>query len=597
MCAKFGGTRVFLADRLPSRGRTAHFDCLERGDRPPCSAVPPAGHASRARHRNGSRVSKTVAPQAVTFRILAESASTEAADALLAALTVDDAECRRLGAEGVVRQRSQLTILNLIRRIDDLPDDVCASLARQPDRFEAPLKQCFQRGDKTDLRAATEFSRRCGCIRHFADAIGLLEHWNEDIRDAASDCVRGLAEAVALRLLTSDAANLPCIDFNHCRALRIELLNDLGRVLFQFDHLMNPQPAVDAVLILGRPDDEEVKNVCSKYGSECAEMATETLQTMKSLPVFDAVCEALKLLAPLPVFPKVLSQRDDPEFVLALLKWWPKRVTTYVETNIKRAGTIPWLNIEHPTLEKIPTTLHDQLVSLLNCTELERDDKNELKKWVVRHSSGSGRAAATDVLNWLPRKEVQHILYEALLDPDTEVEAWATQQLRSQKVPDTFGHLLERLDSDRPQVRDAAREELASFNIERVFDLFGSLPPSTCHHCGQLLQKINPHVLEDFREELQHAFHWRRVRATRAVGELGLVDELLPSLSALLEEPEWSIRRAVIESLSHSDSESALKIIRSMASDEQRQVREAVEVAVLTIQQRQAAPQATNATA
>ncbi len=184
-----------------------------------------------------------------------------------------------------------------------------------------------------------------------------------------------------------------------------------------------------------------------------------------------------------------------------------------------------------------------------------------------------------------------------MIDADTEVEAWATQQLRSQKVPDTFGQLLERLDSDRPQVRDAAREELASFNIERVFELFESLPPSTCHHCGQLLQKINPHVLEDFREELQHAFHWRRVRATRAVGELGLVDELLPSLSALLEEPEWSIRRAVIESLSHSDSESALKIIRSMAGDKQRQVREAVKVAVLTIQKRQAVPQATNATA
>jgi len=541
-------------------------------------------------------VSKSVAPRSLTFNLLAESASTEAADALLAALTVDDAECRRLGAEGMIRQRSQLTILNLIRRIDELPNDVCAALARQPERFEAPLKQCFQRGDKVDLRSATEFSRRCGCIRHFTDAVGLLEHWDEDVRDAASDCVRDLAEALALRLMTNDAAHLPGMGFDHCRALRIDLLNELGRALFQFDHLVNPQPAIDAVLLLGRPDDEEVKNVCSKYGADCTEMVTATLRTMKSLPLFDTVCEALKLLAPLPVFTQVLGEREDPEFVLALLQWWPRRVTTYIETNIKRARTIPWLETRHPTLTQIPATLHDSLVSLLNCTELDRDDKNEIKKWIVRHSSGSGRAAATDVLNWLPRKEVQHILYEALLDPDTEVEAWATQQLRSQKVPDTFEHLLERLDSDRPQVRDAAREELASFNIERVFDLFESLPPSTCRQCGQLLQKINPHVLNDFREELSHAFHWRRVRATRAVGELGLVDELLPSLAALLEEPAWSIRRTVIEALAHSDSESALTIIRSMAGDEQRQVQEAVEAAVRTIENRQSPRISTDAT-
>ena len=535
-------------------------------------------------------MSSSVDPRSLTFKILAENASTESTDALLAALTVDDAECRRLGAEGIIRQRSQLTVLNLIRQIDDLPDDVFASLARQPDRFEAPLKQCFQRGDKTDLQAATEFTRRCGCIGHFSDAVRLLEHWDEDIRDAASNCVRELAEQLALRLLTNDTTLLPGIDLDHCRALRIELLDQLGGVLYQFDHLMNPQPAVDAVLLLGRPDDEAVKNVCSKYGSDCEQMAAETLRTMKSLPLFDTICEGLKLLAPLPVFTRVAGQREDLDFVLALLKWWPRRVTTYIETNIKRADVIPWLKTEHPTLTQIPASLHDCLVSLLNCTTLERDDKNELKKWIVQNSSGSGRAAATDVLNWLPRKEVQHILYEALLDTDTEVEAWATQQLRSQKVPDTFEHLLERLDSDRPQVRDAARDELASFNIERVFDLFESLPPSTCQHCGHLLQKINPHVLDDFRDELQHAFHWRRVRATRAAGELGLVDELLPSLASLLEEPEWSIRRAVIESLSHSDSESALAVIRSMASDEQRQVREAVRTAVLTIENRRTTP-------
>ncbi|MBI1314385.1 hypothetical protein GC176_24075 [bacterium] len=526
-------------------------------------------------------------PKSLTFKTLAESASTEASDALLAALNSGDKPCRCLASQAIIEHRSQLTILNLIREVDTLRDDVCVALSREPERFTAPLRQCFQRGDKYELRNAIEFVRRCGCIGHFSDVLAQLEHWDGDIRDVASIAIRHQAEELAMRLLTDDSSYLPGIDFDHARVLRIELLSELSRSIFQFDRLMNPVPAIDAILILGRPDEEEVKSVCSKYGADCKEIVAESLLTLKSRPIFETICEAQKLLAPMPVFTDALSKRDDQEFVLSLLTWMPRRITSCLEANIKRAGALPWLTTEHPTLQQIPPSLHDRLIALLNCTSLERDDKNDIKKWVVRHSSGSGRAAASDVLNWLPHKEVQHILYNALVDADNDVEAWATQQLRSQKVPDTFQHLLQRLDSERPQVRDAAREELASFNVERVFDLFESLPQSTCHRCGQLLQKINPHVLDEFREELSHAFHWRRVRATRAIGELGLVDELLPSLTVLLEEPEWSVRRAVIEALSKSDSPAALQVISSMAGDEQRQVREAVREALHRIEQRQ----------
>ena len=480
-------------------------------------------------------------PKSQTFKVLSENASTEASDVLLASLHVNDPQCRELGVQAIIQSRSQQTILRLIRGINDLRDDVCQSLARRPDRFALPLKQCLQRNDTTDLHCAVKFIHRCGCIDHFSRLLKVLEHSDRHIREVAGEAVRGLAEQLALRLITGNSLFLPALETSACRALRPALLGELSSFGFEVERLKNPRPIVEAILILGRPDEETVKNVCAKHGDVCTELAADTLKTLKSVPLFNTICESLKLLAPLKIFTQTLQERDDLEFAIALLSALPRRTTDYIEANLRRAGRFPWLTPSHPTLEQIPAPLHDALVTLLNHSELDREEKNTIKKWLVEHSGASGRAAASDVLNWLPHTEVQHILYDALGDADTAVEAWATQHLRAQKVPDTFQHLLQRLDSDRPQVQEAAREELASFNIERVFELFESLPASTCRRCGELLQKINPNAMNDFREELAHPFHWRRVRAARAAGELGLVDELLPSLATLLKEEEWSI--------------------------------------------------------
>jgi HEAT repeat protein len=522
----------------------------------------------------------------VTFDVLAEGTSSEASDALLAAVSSEDAVCRKLGSQSIIRQRSQLSILNLMKQVDELSDDVVRELSSEPVRFVAPLRQCFQRDEKHALRTALVFARRCGCIGQFAEMIPHLEHRDDDVREAASDAIRSLAEELALRLMSEDESHLPGIDLDTARRLRVELLGELSRVVSQFDELANPVPLIDAILMLGRPEEEHVRNLCSKYGDDCATLVAESLRTLNSRPVFAAICEAQKMLSPMPVFNQTLSNREDPEFVLFLLEWMPKRVSSLIDANIKRAAGLPWLSTEHPTLQQIPDELHDRLIAVVNSSHLDRDERNDIKKWVVRNSSGAGRAAASDVFNWLPRKEAQHILYEALVDVDADVEAWATRYLRSQQVPDTFQQLLQRLDSDRLDVLDAARGELASFNLELVFDLFESLPRSTCLRCGEVLQKIHPGVLDEFRGELSHPFHWRRVRAARAVGELGLVDELLPALTALLRQSEWSVRRAVIEALAMSDSDAGEQIIRSMARDEQRQVREAVVEALATIQER-----------
>lgn len=523
-------------------------------------------------------------PRTVTFQVLARSPHTDALDALLSSLKVSDAACRRFGLQALLQKPD--SVPHLIQRIGDLPDDVCDSLARQPHVHYEAVRQCLQRNEHPVLRSTLEFMRRCACVMHADVLVTLPEHPDDGIRAAASRTLTALAEQLALRTRTGNRSYVPGHDDDHCRAIRIDFLKELDRTVSRYRDLANPQPVIDAILILGNPDDKAVRRVCSQRGNDCADRAEQALKTLDSRAVFHTISDALKLPAPPGLILQVLHQRDDLPFVVSLLQSLPQRISTLTGANIRRAGTLPWLKRGPAVLENIPFELHDRVVALLSWTALDDNEKDAIRTWIVRHSCGAARAAASEILTSLPRDEVHSILFEALESTEPDVEVWATRHLRNQQVPDMFQHLLNRLDSDRQAVRDAAREELKSFTMERVLDLFESLPPSTRIRCGELLRKINPNAIETVRTEMSHPFHRRRIRAANAAGELGFADDLLSSLTQLCVDDEWTVRQAAIGALSCCTSPEALAFLLKLPPDDHRQVREAVDAAIRRLNER-----------
>ena len=518
-------------------------------------------------------MSTSADPRSIAFEILARHKSDEAADVLLQALECDDDEARRLAAATVVQRRGQQSILEIIRRVDTLDDEACKEFSQSPERFRIALEQAISKSDGETRNAAFTFIRRTGNFEQFSTLLDQIESGSEARCEAASEA----ALEMTRRLRESEETIFPGLDGATLRSHRTSALDELDARTKQFDELSRAETILRLTLILGGPDDTAVRNVFSKRGEVCRDAATRLLMEDSHPALLDLLGDFLAYHAtPIPVI-DVLRTRTDFEFVLFLLKQLPKELTRYQAFNLARLNDVAWLQNPMELVEKLPASVHDRLIGVVNHAPIDEGIRTRIKSWVVRQSGGAGREAASDVLKHLPQEEASQILHDALEDKDPEVEAWATHRLRAQKLPDTFEELLKRLDRNLAIVRDAARDELFSFDVKYLLKIFGDLSPVQSRLCGHTLLKINPAAPEELIHEIEHPFRRRRIRAIEAADAIGFVDQVLPNILDKLDDPEASVRCAAIEALAGSPSPETIKAIKRMTNDPHRHVSSAAE--------------------
>lgn len=496
---------------------------------------------------------------------------------LLQALESDDEATRRLAAAAVVKRRGQQNLLEIIRRVDSLDDEACQEFSQAPERFRVALEQALLESDDETRLAAITFVRRTGSFGQFPTLLGQLQSADEAYGDAIARAAVELVGQLARRLRSNDKSIFPGLDGATLRTHRIAILADLDARTFQFDEQSRPELILHLVLILGEPDDDAVRNLFTKRGGPCRDAATKLLTENMHPALLDLLGDSLAHHAPPAAVIAVVRKRADFEFVLHLLKYLPKQPSGYLALNIARLKDLPWLQDSMVLIEKLPVSVHDRLVGVINHAPIEEATRTRLKAWIIRQSGAAGREAASDVLKTLPVEEASRIIHDALADADPEVEAWATHRMRAQKLPDTFEELLKRLDRNQDIVRDAARDELFSFDLNYLLKIFVDLSPVMSRQCGQALMKINPNAPAELTGEIEHPFRRRRIRAIEAAEALGFLDEVFPSLFKKLDDPEASVRCAAIEALVRNPTPETIKAIRRMTADPHRLVRDAAE--------------------
>lgn len=532
-------------------------------------------------------------PRSVAFDILARHKSDEATDVLMKALECDDEDARRLAAATVVKRRGQQSILEIIRRADSLDEEACKEFSQSPSRFRVALEQAISKSDDQTRNAAITFIRRTGNFEQFSTLLNQLNSTDAATAETVEVAVVELATQLTQRLSSNDVSIFPGLDGAALRQHRSMMLGELDSRTNKFDQLSKPKTILTLILILGGPDDAAVRNVFTKRGDNCRDAAAKLLAEDSRPALLNLLCDFLAYHAPPAAALDVIRNRDDFEFVLHLLKQLPKEPSGYLALNLARLKDLSWLQDSMELVERLPASVHDRLVAVVNHAPFEEEARLRLKSWIIRQSGAAGREAASDVLNLLPREEANEILHDALGHADAEVEAWATHRLRAQKVPDTFEELVKRLDRNLDVVRDAARDELFSFDLNYLLKIFGDLSLGQCRQCGRALLKINPNAPEELIREIEHPFRRRRIRAIEAAEALGFLGEVFPSLLEKLNDPEASVRCAVIETLGRNPTPEGVQAIRKMTSDPHRQVRGAAEdvISTLSNQLRAAQPQ------
>jgi HEAT repeat protein len=137
--------------------------------------------------------------------------------------------------------------------------------------------------------------------------------------------------------------------------------------------------------------------------------------------------------------------------------------------------------------------------------------------------------------------------------------------------------LIERLDSPLPAVREAARGELASFDLSMVLNLFEHLDRNLCLRVGALIRKTDPDCVHKLMDELNQPIRRRRIRAARAAEALGLAPDVERGLLAMLSDDDSIVRRIAAELLVCIPSPEVIVGLTALLQDPSPRVRDAAD--------------------
>ncbi|MCA9072225.1 MAG: HEAT repeat domain-containing protein, partial [Planctomycetaceae bacterium] len=361
------------------------------------------------------------------------------------------------------------------------------------------------------------------------------------------------------------------------------VLVSLEQSLAYFHELAHADVIVESLLALGGAGHQVTSRLLNESSMECRALAKELLQTSHHPGVMRYVLDSLSKPYPSSRILDAIQTREDPEFLLATLRWVPRRWTNTQERNLRQIEQHPWTRGGYEALELIPEELQPALMEFVSVTGLSRQHKREIRQWIVRHGCPAARNIAIELLGELDSGTVQEIVLDGLDSEDPDVQAWATSQLRSQHVPDALNKLIDRLDSPEAVVQQVARQELQGFNLDCLLAKFEAMSPRARKNGAELLEKIDRDYLSKLTQEYHHAIRRRRIRALRATAAFGWQPKVLPALLEMLKDDDNLIRRTTIEVLEHIPSGQTIAALVALKNDPSERVRDTVEQALTRI--------------
>ena len=536
-------------------------------------------------------------PKRITFETLAANQSASALGVLLAALDVPDESIRELAFAAVLDRGSPLGHREMIQRYELIPPSLWERFKQELPRMVQAVEECLRQGDASLRESALEVIRRTECHQYIPVALRrcVLQEGNkldEATLELVVELIDNLYDQLQSRKVRSGSGQQRTL----LEQIVLETLSELDSVISRLDSEDCPDSLIEAVLVLGEQEHFAVRKLLRSAPAAYRTRAHQFLMTSTHAGVMQLICDAMGETYPHPKVFEAVTERSDPEFVLHLLRWFPTKLTATQAQNFRQIEMVSWLNSLEPDIEFIPGGLQRTLIRFLAATGLPHSVKMSVQEWLVRHGSVAGREAAGEVLESLDPLLVQKIVFEGLESSDPNEQAWATSQLRARKIPETFSLLIERLDSETDEVRDAARGELQSFNLERVMGMLEHLPANLHDTIGRLLKKIDPHCVAKLRRELASPIKRRRIQTARAALSLNLQDSVVEALTAMLEDPDSLVRRTAVEVLTFVEDEKATVALTNVLCDSSSRVREAA-YAALDYRQEQAKQSAQSQTA
>lgn len=511
-----------------------------------------------------------------TIFVLAESRAPRAGALLLDAVTIPCEPVQLAAVIALVDRGSVPLQLELFARFDQLPDLARQRIADSSEALAHAFHQGLLQGSATNRAETLHVLRSTEQFAQLGTLFELLTRADLTDLGAIRETARHLTDRLYDLATNRQATERPRAAIE---AARKQVVVQLESLLPRFDDSSAPELLMTAVLALADPGHAVVKRSLWHGSPVCREVAQRLLEESRHPGVLRFLAASLGQHYPHPQVFKALRQRTDPEWIAILLKAMDHQLSPTVAQNLKQVEAVAWLEPPLDLLEAIPPNLQPALVRFVAATKLPAPVKSALHEWLVLHGTALGRMAAEAGLPRIDEGIVQEAVRDGINSEDDQLQAWAVTQLRQHAIPEAFGLLIERLDSPSVAVQAAAREELSSFNTDRVLGLLPELSPVEARRAGMLLWKIDQHAPVQLRRLLGHPARQKRIVTLQALQLLGLVEHFEDAILALSDDADALVRRTAAEALGELSSPNARAVLGRLLNDPHPRVRAAAEIA------------------
>lgn len=523
--------------------------------------------------RESGALSPMSASLATTFAVLRDSGARYAQEVLVTALDVPYPEIQEQAAGALLKRASVTGHLEVLKRCERLPTGVLTQIKAAGRRLDAAFRQGLQQGGPDLVEQLLHCLRLADADEHVAPVLTIVRQPHHPAYASAVTTLRSLIDRLYDQWQSErelgDSAALAQVE-----GRRVSMLQELGKLLASVDDIAQPEVVIEGVLILGRADEALVRRVLWNSAAPIRDVVSQLLMGSRHPGVLALICDSLNYAYPHPKAFEAIQRRDDPEFIAQLLRSISGRLNRHQQENLRQIQSLDWLRNPDDTLPTVPPQLQPAVLKLLAATHTSPSLRSAVEQWMLRSGSPEARQEVAASGSTVDDEMVSQVVQESLNDTDAAIQAWAVGQLRKHAVPEAFGILVSRLDSPHAAVRDAARAELSSFNIERVLPLCQSLDGETGARVGQLLLKVDESVQRRLTADLSHPVRQRRLKALAAIRTLNLVDLMLPALRQAADDPDYVIRHAVADTLSRSATDGGWLLLSKLARDSHPRVRE-----------------------
>ncbi|MFN0197635.1 MAG: HEAT repeat domain-containing protein [Planctomycetaceae bacterium] len=517
-------------------------------------------------------------PLEITFRVLSASPHPMAVDLLLEAVDSTDDRIRLHAADALLKCRQTRGLLALVRRLESFSAPMREHLKKNRQGLEHALHQAIVHGDPAVRQQGLIVMQWMETLELLPLLFSLLEKGDHPDREL----VRQTISVVTHQLYDHMQAEKNgvqgwWISYQPLSTLIHDVLMYLDHALSKAKMGGGAEEVIEGLLMLGRPDQESVKKIFRHSERQFREYAYALMKTSRHSGIMQLVNAFLAMPYLPPMVFDIFAIRDDLEFILESLRSFPRRMNAHHQKNYRSIQKLSWAARELAILEMIPDADQVSLVKFVSATGIPDEDKQYILEWMMRCGGHDGKEAAAQMRRVFDEETLRGIVLDGLDSENEDDQVWATHQLRSLAMPETFRLLIDRLNSPTPSVRDAARDELRSFNLQTALDLFETLDPAVCRRTGELLMKIDPDTLDALRRELTQPGARKRIRAIRGAMALGLSENIIDDLMMLLGDEDAIVRRTAVEALGALDHPDARDALLHALNDPNPRVRYSVE--------------------